>query len=623
MDFSIIFFSRGENLQAHNIYDFTLQVSQFADENDFTAVWIPERHFQPLGCIYPNPAVMCAALAQQTHNVRLRSGSVVVALHNPLRIAEEWAMVDRLSQGRVEISTAFGWHPDDFSFYPERYPNRHEETFSGLATVQKLWRGESITVKNGLGNNIDVRTYPTPVQKELPVWITAAKNPQTFRRAGELGANVLTHMLALSVDEMAKNIALYHEALQQNGHDITKSKIAVLLPAFIAAEDEVQKVARQPLCDYIKGNLGFVSDLSITRGQSFDINKMSPSEQDEWMEIIYERISQERALFGPTQKCLRLLQQLSDIGVTEIACQVDFGLDLDSVMKNLPQLNELRILAKNLHSDVQSIPQYTAKKAQDNLPSFCPQRIKENCAHDLTHQQFYTKMMQTNITHGTSIRGIQSIFYNDHEIIVDINLPQSQDILLHTVLWENCFISLLAISDQASHMFPRSVQKIKKIATLENSLWCHCSYEKKSHTVHANIKVYSKSNKLLAEITQLQVDFTEQSAIKTQKSQVNTQLLDQLCNATNASEFLNEYLQKTTAKMIALDIEQIDTQTPLTDFGVDSIIAIEFCNHIESQLGVHVTLVQILRGITIAQLSEYILSFSNKDDGEEMEEIVI
>ena len=621
MEFSIIFFSRGENLQAHNIYDFTLQVSQFADENNFSAVWIPERHFQPLGCIYPNPAVMCAALAQQTQNVRLRSGSVVVALHDPLRIAEEWAMVDRLSQGRVEISAAFGWHPDDFSFYPERYPNRHEETFSGLATVQKLWRGESITVKNGQGKNIDVRTYPTPVQKELPIWITAAKNPQTFHRAGELGANVLTHMLALSIDEMAQNIALYRKALQQNGHDVTSGKVAVLLPAFIAEEDEIQRVARQPLYDYIKGNLPLATNLSVTRGQNFDINNLSAAEQDQWLEIIYERISKERALFGPPQKCMQLLQQLCDIGVNEIACQVDFGLHLNTVMDNLPQLNELRILAKDLRSTAKiSQPQHAVC---DPSPSFCPQKVIENCSQSLTNQQFYNKMAKSNITHGVNIQGIQSIFYNEHQIIIDINLPHSEDILLRTVLWENCFIGLLAVSDNNSHIFPHSVQKIQKIAELENSLWCHCTYVKKSNSVNADMQIYSKSNKLLATITQLQVNFSTQGSTQEQKVKVNNPLLDQLNNAVNARVFLCEYLQKTIAATINLEIEQVDTQIPLIDFGVDSIIAIELCNHIESQLGIHVTLVQVLRGITIEQLSEYILSFSSKNDGEEMEEIVI
>ncbi|BBM85630.1 MupA/Atu3671 family FMN-dependent luciferase-like monooxygenase [Candidatus Uabimicrobium amorphum] len=622
MEFSIIFFSRGENPQAQNIYDFTIQVSQFADANEFSGIWVPERHFQPLGCIYPNPAVMCAALAQNTQNIRLRSGSVVVALHNPLRIAEEWAMVDCLSQGRAEISAAFGWHPNDFSFYPEKYPNRHEETFRGLAKVQKLWRGESITVKNGQGDNIDVRTYPTPVQKELPIWITAAKNPQTFRRAGEIGAHVLTHMLALSVDEMAKNIALYRQALQKNGHDVAKSKVAVLLPAFIATEEKVQRVARKPLCDYIKGNMGFIADLAITRGQSFDIDKMSPAQQDEWMEIIYERISQERALFGPAQKCMQFLQQLCDIGVNEIACQVDFGLDLNTVLENLPWLNELRISAKNLHPNLQTPSQKTIN-VQDDSPSFDSQKIKDGCLHSISHEEFYHKMGTSNITHGTSIRGIQSVYYNESELIADVNLSQAQDALLNTVLWENCFVSLLAVVEDNTHIFPRGVQKIEKVSALQNSLWCHGVYIKKSNSLHMDMHVYDKQHKLIATIKKLQVDLIKTSDSVEKTDPVHSQLLAQMNHAPDQNSFLCKYLQAKIATTIELDTQQVEVQTPLTDFGVDSIIAIELCNHIEAELGVHVTLVQILRGITIEQLSNYILSSSSKSDDEEMEDIVI
>ena len=69
--------------------------------NGFKAVWTPERHFHAFGGLYPNPAVTSAAVAAITTRVRVRAGSVVLPLHNPIRVAEEWAVVDNLSQGRV------------------------------------------------------------------------------------------------------------------------------------------------------------------------------------------------------------------------------------------------------------------------------------------------------------------------------------------------------------------------------------------------------------------------------------------------------------------------------------------------------------------------------------------
>ena len=96
-------------------------------------------------------------------------------------------MVDNLSGGRVGISFASGWHPNDFAFFPENYAVRNEVMYRDIEIVRKLWRGESIQVKGGDGNLVDVKTYPTPIQPELPVWITSAGNPKAFAAAGAIG----------------------------------------------------------------------------------------------------------------------------------------------------------------------------------------------------------------------------------------------------------------------------------------------------------------------------------------------------------------------------------------------------------------------------------------------------
>ncbi|MBV9020296.1 MAG: LLM class flavin-dependent oxidoreductase, partial [Ktedonobacteraceae bacterium] len=183
MQFGLIFFSSNEAPLGADKYRLVIESTRFADAHGFSSVWIPERHFTKDGWLYPNPAVLQAALARETKRIALRAGSVVMPLHNPIRVAEEWAMVDNLSGGRVGISFASGWHPNDFAFFPDNYSRRGEEMYRGIQMVQKLWRGESIQVQGGDGKLIEIRTYPTPVQTELPIWITAAGNPKTFMGA--------------------------------------------------------------------------------------------------------------------------------------------------------------------------------------------------------------------------------------------------------------------------------------------------------------------------------------------------------------------------------------------------------------------------------------------------------
>jgi hypothetical protein len=117
--FSLFYFASDEAGERQGKYRLLLEGATFADAHDFAAVWVPERHFHAFGGLFPNPSVIAAGLATITRKVRLRAGSCVLPLHNPIRIAEEWAVVDNLSNGRVDISLASGWLPDDVVLAPD------------------------------------------------------------------------------------------------------------------------------------------------------------------------------------------------------------------------------------------------------------------------------------------------------------------------------------------------------------------------------------------------------------------------------------------------------------------------------------------------------------------------
>ena len=103
---SLMFFSADEAETKEDRYRFVREASRIADARGFEAVWIPERHFHRFGGLFPNPAVVAAAIASETRHIRIRAGSVVLPLHDPIRVYEEWAVVDNLSRGRVDLSFA-------------------------------------------------------------------------------------------------------------------------------------------------------------------------------------------------------------------------------------------------------------------------------------------------------------------------------------------------------------------------------------------------------------------------------------------------------------------------------------------------------------------------------------
>ena len=136
MDFSLFFFSSYNNSTQHK-YNLLLESVKYADRAGFKAVWTPERHFHEFGGLYPNPSVTSAALAMITDRIKIRCGSVVSPLHDEIRIAEEWSVVDSLSAGRVELSFASGWNPNDFVLARGEYKDRQANMYRQIESVRK------------------------------------------------------------------------------------------------------------------------------------------------------------------------------------------------------------------------------------------------------------------------------------------------------------------------------------------------------------------------------------------------------------------------------------------------------------------------------------------------------
>jgi len=342
MEFSLFYFASLEDEAAQDKYQLLIEGAKFADQHGFSAIWTPERHFHPFGGLYPNPSVIGATLAALTEQIQIRAGSVVLPLHNPIRVAEEWSLVDNLSKGRVGISFASGWHPDDFVLSPENYADRKEVMIHQLEMVRQLWRGESISLKGGHGNQVNVKTFPRPIQRELPTWITAAGDPQTFRLAGEAGANLLTHLLGQSIEELAEKITVYRKAWREHGHGPSSGHVTLMLHTFVEKSLEfVRAKVEKPFCDYLLSSIDLAKRLLRSAGQQVD-SELTANDIEALLSHAFHRYYETSGLFGTPSSCLRLIDRLKEIGVDEVACLIDFGVDTDSVMSSLHYLDALR-----------------------------------------------------------------------------------------------------------------------------------------------------------------------------------------------------------------------------------------------------------------------------------------
>jgi natural product biosynthesis luciferase-like monooxygenase protein len=342
MDFSIFYFADSRTADTDR-YRLLIEGAKFADTHDFSAVWTPERHFHAFGGQYPNPAVTGAAVASITHRIAIRAGSVVAPLHHPVRIAEEWSVVDNLSHGRVGVSFASGWHARDFVLRPDNYDRRKDALASTVDLVRRLWRREQVRFIDGTGAEVSVQIYPPPVQSELPVWLTSAGSIETFRLAGQLGTGLLTHLLGQEPSDMAEKISAYRAAFEATHGG--RGQVAVMLHTFLGRDsEEVRDLVREPFKEYLRSSVSLFARAGAAALPGLNPDKLSPRDIDFLVDRSFDRYFKAGGLFGTIEDGIRILEELRQVGVDEVACLIDFGVPEERVMEGLGLLDKLRQL---------------------------------------------------------------------------------------------------------------------------------------------------------------------------------------------------------------------------------------------------------------------------------------
>ena len=477
MKFGLMFFAASVDAMEGAGYRLVVQSARFGDAHGFASVWVPERHFTPFGGLYPNPAVLQAALAQATERIHLRAGSVVAPLHQPLRIAEEWAMVDNLSGGRVGISFASGWNPDDFALAPERYEERHAAVDEVIERVRHLWRGGEVEVRNGCGQMRRLKIFPAPVQAELPVWVTAAGNPQTFAKAGRLGGHLLTHILDQDEEQLAAKIALYRQARAAAGYDPESGQVALMLHTFVGAEEQgARAAARQPFCDYIKNNIGLLKGLSASRGYDADPTSMGEEDLDEFVGFLYDRFAAERGLIGAPESCVELVERLGRIGVDEVACLLDFGPPTEAILANLPHLDRLRQLcAERGRERGAPRPPTAPVPAVDEKVVWRAGEVRGRCARQLTGAQVRALLQRRGLDVAAAAGVVERLWLGVEEglgqLALGAEVGGSEG---RTQLLDVCGLLLVALDAGGEFLcWPDGVRQVDLPERVPERLWAH------------------------------------------------------------------------------------------------------------------------------------------------------
>lgn len=339
MKLSLLFFgvASEDALQGATQLEAVLDASVMADRGGLAAVWLPERHFHAFGVLSPNPAVLAAAIATKTEHIRIRAGSVILPLHDPIRVAEDWSVVDQLSHGRIEIAFGSGWNSRDFVLAPKAYADRRALTLENIGVVQQLWRGGTIERESGSGNLAVVPSLPRPRQPELPTWLTCQSAP-TFVESGSRGFGVLTNLnFSGGLNTLAKRIAAYREAFRPVS-TWERPNLALMVHTYVGEDErDAETVGRAGLNWYLQANLGLRQSFLDEKRGGEGPQPLDPAEVEELIaagigRIVGEGLICSRAAFA------QRVERLSQLGIDEIACLVDFVGDPSTMLAGVERL---------------------------------------------------------------------------------------------------------------------------------------------------------------------------------------------------------------------------------------------------------------------------------------------
>ncbi len=253
MDFGIIsLFDFHPELQSEvPYYQDTIKAAKDAEDLGFDSIWVGQEHFYTFG-ICPHPAIFLAAIARETSRLRLGTSVAVTAFDHPLRRAEDFAMLDVLSNGRLNLGLGRGAIPTHFEGFgadARESKGRYEEA---IEIIQKAWTEDRFSYNGEFWQFPELSVSPKPIQKPPRIW-RGTVSEEGFRKAGETGTNAFVVPWSRGEEETRKNHKIYRDLLAENGH--TDAKTTAVYYVFLDRDHNAAvREAREHMVRYAELN---------------------------------------------------------------------------------------------------------------------------------------------------------------------------------------------------------------------------------------------------------------------------------------------------------------------------------------------------------------------------------
>ncbi|HZT06198.1 MAG TPA: LLM class flavin-dependent oxidoreductase [Chloroflexota bacterium] len=219
-------------------YQHIFEQAELMDTLGVHDLWVTEHHFHEYGGTISNPPTFLAAVARTTRRIHLGVAVSVLPLHNPVQIAEAYAMVDNISNGRLEFGIGRGSTPPEFAGFGVSQADSALRMREAAEIIRQAWTDETVNFHGELFSYSDIRVLPRPVQQPHPtIWVGASRSDDTFRWAGEKGYNLMTLPYMYEPPVLQHWVGVYKDALCAAGHDLAAHEILGKFHIYVAPSD--------------------------------------------------------------------------------------------------------------------------------------------------------------------------------------------------------------------------------------------------------------------------------------------------------------------------------------------------------------------------------------------------
>ena len=306
-------------------YQEMIEQVEFADRNGFDSAWFVEHHFLRHGGILPSNFVFLAALAMRTERIRLGTGAVVMPFNDPVRVAEQAAMIDCLSNGRFELGVGRGFQKLEFDAFDVRMDDARGRLEEGIEIVKECWTKDAVEFHGRFRDFGPVNIYPKPVQTPHPrIWVAAFLSRESFDYTAESGYNLLFVAYHMEPQVARERLQWYWEAIDRAGRRREDHEALVCYHTYVCEPGEdleaLKRVAAGPIREYFEvAAEGFIPPDSDSYAVYKSIRQQFQERAN--FDVVYPH----RVLMGTPEQVVERIREVADMGANHICLIPTFG----------------------------------------------------------------------------------------------------------------------------------------------------------------------------------------------------------------------------------------------------------------------------------------------------------